>query len=55
MNMNMKKLHRAQAELESARTELNSLGRFASVSRAERAEFRVHAAENAVKELLLAA
>lgn len=54
-NDHMVRIHRAQAELDSARREMNTLGRFASASRSERAAFRLEAAEHAMNELLLAA
>ena len=48
MNTDMRKIHHAQAELTSARAEMASLGANASASRAERAAFRLSAAENAL-------
>ncbi|MCI1674976.1 MAG: hypothetical protein LKJ57_06280 [Ancrocorticia sp.] len=54
-NRTLAKLHRAQAELESARREIASIDRFAPASRFERAEFRLSAAEKAMQEVLLAA
>ncbi|MGO1590332.1 MAG: hypothetical protein ACTHW1_05245 [Ancrocorticia sp.] len=51
MNTNMRTVRRAQAELQSAQAELASVGVGASASRAERAAFRVSAAEQAMEKL----
>lgn len=49
--MNMDMYNQVRQELESARAEFNSLGRYASASRAERAVNRLRAAEAAWKRL----
>lgn len=51
MNNNLRNIRRAQAELTSARAELASIGIGASASRAERAAYRVSAAESAMEKL----
>lgn len=52
MNMNMNQTLRfAQAELKSAQTEVATLGNRASASRAERAQFRLDAAQRAIAAL----
>ncbi|MDN6487428.1 MAG: hypothetical protein L0K34_08100 [Ancrocorticia sp.] len=51
MNTSTRNVRRAQAELQSARAELASIGAAASASRTERAAFRVSAAEAAMERL----
>ncbi|MFT0848705.1 hypothetical protein VR010_13280 [Actinomycetaceae bacterium L2_0104] len=49
--MTTRKIHDAKAELASAQAEMASLGVAASASRAERAAFRLSAAERALERL----
>lgn len=49
--MNREMYNRIAAELESARAEFNSLGRYDSASRTERAANRLRAAEEAWRQL----